>query len=155
MFLTLPIFLQHIYISGNYTPSKKKTFFAPESLDAWNTIFPVSLLGGQFGPFRCERFANVFGSFFSGRQAKSGIKTFRWSSRAEGFLCTELDKITPENRGLDPGTQEIFIGKLPFCRFYVKFPGSNLTSWWFFPTHLKNMRVKLDHFPKVWGENTK
>ena len=34
-----------------------------------------------------------------------------------------------------------------------------LISWgpggWFFPTHLKNLLVKLDHFPRVRGENKK
>ena len=29
------------------------------------------------------------------------------------------------------------------------------SSWWFQPTHLKNMLVKLDHFPKVRGANKK
>ena len=33
--------------------------------------------------------------------------------------------------------------------------GFRFTSWWFFnPTNLKNIRtVKLDHFPRDWGEN--
>ena len=31
-----------------------------------------------------------------------------------------------------------------------------MTSWWFFPTPLKNiMLVKVDHFPKVRDENKK
>ena len=30
------------------------------------------------------------------------------------------------------------------------------SGWWFFPTHLENMLVKLDHFPKPSrGENVK
>ena len=29
------------------------------------------------------------------------------------------------------------------------------SSWWFFATPLKNMLVKLDHFPKDRGENEK
>ena len=38
---------------------------------------------------------------------------------------------------------------------YVFF--QRLSSWWFqqVSTHLKNMLVKLDHFPKFRGENTK
>ena len=27
--------------------------------------------------------------------------------------------------------------------------------WWVVSTHLKNMLVKLEIFPKVWGENKK
>ena len=42
------------------------------------------------------------------------------------------------NGSLDPGTYE-----------YV-------SSWWFFTTHLKNMRtVKLDHLPRVSGQKLK
>ena len=32
---------------------------------------------------------------------------------------------------------------------------NNRASWWFFPTHLKNMLVKLDHFPRDRDENQK
>ena len=32
---------------------------------------------------------------------------------------------------------------------------STVSGWWFFATHLKNMLVKLDHFPKDRGENIK
>ena len=36
-------------------------------------------------------------------------------------------------------------GKNPKCESRIT--GS---SWWLFPTHLKNMLVKLDHLPKGW-----
>ena len=40
-----------------------------------------------------------------------------------------------------------------FSRFYFqKKTFLAQASWWFFPTHLKNMIVKLDHFPKVRKE---
>ena len=32
----------------------------------------------------------------------------------------------------------------------------SFTTWWFFsPTHVENMLVKLDHFPRDRGENKK
>ena len=35
--------------------------------------------------------------------------------------------------------------------FAVSFRECIFSSWWFFPTHLKNMLVKLDHLPRVSG----
>ena len=31
---------------------------------------------------------------------------------------------------------------------HVSVISKSKSSWWFFPTHLKNMLIKLDHFPK-------
>ena len=42
--------------------------------------------------------------------------------------------------------------KAKFYQYSIEFAIS--ASCWFFPTHLKNMLVKMEHFPKDRGENS-
>ena len=49
-----------------------------------------------------------------------------------------------------------------FCKWTLTYPlkygnfwQDRFTSWWWFPTHLKHMLVKLDHFPKGRDKNKK
>ena len=53
----------------------------------------------------------------------------------------------PCARPLDAQVDDIFS---PLTQLHFQ---ERESSWWFFPTHLKNMKVKLDHFPKDRGEN--